>query len=132
MKYFDVIFHVCTFHRNTVFFLWNIFDVIKHHFRWTVISVLVVYDHKNLLFLSIGLTKGHRPLSLKVPCIEFELDVKFSTLLQPCKQYIKILRWITHLHAIIRPHWNFRCICHNLHHWITYIEVEFDVRYFQW
>ena len=76
--------------------------------------------------------KGHRPLSLKVPYIEFEFDVKFLTLLQPCKQYIKILRRITHLHAIIRPHWNFWCICHNLHHAITYIEVEFDIRYFLW
>ena len=48
--------------------------------------------------------KGHRPLSLKVPYIEFEFDLKFSTILLPCKQYIKILRQITNLHAIIRPH----------------------------
>ena len=56
---------------------------------------------------------GHRPLSLKVPYIEFEIDVKFLTLLQPCKQYIKILFRITYLHTIIRPRWNFWCFCHN-------------------
>ncbi len=65
MKYFDVMFHVCTFHRIgcfhsvkclvgvhfielAAFIRWNIFDVIKHYFRWTVISVLVVYDHFSL------------------------------------------------------------------------------------
>ena len=47
---------------------------------------------------------GRRPLSLKLPYIKFEFDVKFSTLLQPCKQYIQIIHRITHLHAIIRPH----------------------------
>ena len=40
-----------------LFFLWNIFDVIKHHFRWMVISVLVVYDqNKETIFLNFLVT----------------------------------------------------------------------------
>ena len=96
------------------------------------LSYLGGYRSPGNSWLGLVLTQKIKPLCWKYHTIEFEFDVKFSTLLQPCKQYIKILRQITHLHAIMRPHWNFRCICHNLHHAITYIEVTFDVRYFQW
>ena len=51
--------------------------------------------------------EDYRLLSLKAPNIEFDFDVSFSTLLQPCKQYIEILHQITNLHAIIRPYLNF-------------------------
>ena len=48
--------------------------------------------------------EDHRLLSLKAPNVELVFDVSFTTLLQPCKQYIKILHRITNLHTIIRPH----------------------------
>ena len=39
--------------------------------------------------LLLANNKGHRPLSLKIPNVEFDFDVKFSTLLFPLlKMYV--------------------------------------------
>ena len=70
-------------------------------------------------------------LSLKVPNVKFNFVVSFWTLPQPCKQYIEILHWITHLHAIISTRLIFRHYCIRCKCMSTYIELKFDVRYFQ-
>ena len=46
----------------------------------------------------------HRDLSLRVQNVEIEIDVSFSTLMDPRSTK---LRLNTHSHAIIRPHLKF-------------------------
>ena len=65
---------------------------------------MLLLDQLGLLICWSTAVEDHRLLPLKVPNIEFDFDVSFSTLLLPCKKYIKILHRITHLHAIIWPH----------------------------
>ena len=74
---------------------------------------------------------GHRHLSLKVQNVEFKFDIKFWTLCNHSYTTHRNFTSNTHLCAIIRPQIRLWCNHSPLYTVNRFIEVKFDVRYFQ-